>query len=87
MRALPIKKWPRILVQLYLLSRGIELNPLYDKGYSRIGCIVCPAMHKHELLLSYNQYSEIHEEILKKTGLSREEYFSMKWTNRKLFTE
>lgn len=87
LRALPIKKWPRILVQLYLLSRGIELNPLYDKGYSRIGCIVCPAMHKHELLLSYNQYSEIHEEILKKTGLSREEYFSMKWTNRKLFTE
>ncbi len=87
LRALPIKKWPRILVQLYLLSRGVELNPLYDKGYSRIGCIVCPAMHKHELLLSYNQYSEIHEEIMKKTGLTREEYFSMKWTSRKIFME
>lgn len=85
-RALPIKSWPRLLVQLYLYSRGVELNPLYDKGLSRIGCVVCPAMHRYELALSYSLYRNLHEEIIKASGLSVEEYVSMKWSGRKVFT-
>lgn len=84
-RALPIKKWPRVLVQLYLLSRGISMNPLYDQGFTRIGCIVCPAMHRHELILSYSKYQEIHEEIMKSAGVTLDEYLSMEWTGRRIF--
>ncbi|MEM1719956.1 MAG: phosphoadenosine phosphosulfate reductase family protein, partial [Desulfurococcaceae archaeon] len=84
-RALPIKSWPRLLVQLYLHSREVELNPLYDKGLSRIGCIVCPAMHKYELALSYSLYRNLHEEIIKACGFNVEEYLSMGWSGRRLF--
>ncbi|MEM1638696.1 MAG: phosphoadenosine phosphosulfate reductase family protein [Desulfurococcaceae archaeon] len=83
LRALPIKKWPRILVQLYLYSRGLKLNPLYSKGLTRIGCIVCPAMHRYELELSYQMYSEIHEEIIKAAGINIKDYLSMKWSGRR----
>ncbi len=48
-RAFPIYEWSRFEVQLYLAWKGIELNPLYDAGLTRIGCIVCPAMHLYEL--------------------------------------
>ncbi|MEM0005108.1 MAG: phosphoadenosine phosphosulfate reductase family protein [Desulfurococcaceae archaeon] len=82
-RALPIKKWPRILVQIYLKSRSLELNPLYDKGLSRIGCIICPAMHIYELDLSYQMYKSVHEEVLKITGIKREDYLLMKWSGKR----
>lgn len=85
-RALPIKSWPRLLVQLYLYSRGVELNPLYDKGLSRIGCIACPAMHRHELALSYSLYRDLHEKVIEACNFSVEEYMSMKWSGRKAFT-
>lgn len=85
LRALPIKNWPRILVQLYLLSRGIELNPLYDQGFARLGCLVCPAMHRYELILSYERYPWIHQEILRRTRVSVEEYLSLKWSERRVF--
>lgn len=83
LRALPIKTWPRILVQLYLISRGFKLNPLYDKGLTRIGCIVCPAMHRYELKLSYQMYEEIHAKVIRASGISLEEYLSMKWSGKR----
>ena len=46
----PILYWPRLYVQLFLASRQISPNPLYEKGLERIGCVVCPAMHLHELV-------------------------------------
>ncbi|MEM4718426.1 MAG: phosphoadenosine phosphosulfate reductase family protein, partial [Desulfurococcaceae archaeon] len=85
-RALPIKRWPRMLVQLYLLSRSIDMNPLYDLGFTRIGCVVCPAMHRHELVLSYLKYQDIHQRILDLTGVSLDTYLSMKWTGRRIFS-
>ncbi len=48
-RILPIHSWSRLEVQLYAVLRGIPMNPLYHRGLQRIGCIVCPAMHLHEL--------------------------------------
>ena len=48
-RAFPIYEWSRLEVQLYLRWKRVELNPLYDEGLTRIGCIVCPAMHMYEL--------------------------------------
>ncbi len=48
-RAFPVYEWSRLEVQLYLRWKGVETNPLYDEGLTRIGCIVCPAMHMYEL--------------------------------------
>lgn len=85
-RALPIKTWPRILVQLYLASRGVSQNPLYDRGLTRIGCVVCPAMHRYELRLSYEMCSDVHGEVLRASRLSLEEYLSMKWSGKRIFS-
>ena len=40
---LPIRTWTELDVWLYTLWKGIEINPKYKKGYSRVGCaIACP---------------------------------------------
>ncbi len=54
----PLKLWSTLHVQLYLLSEGIELNPLYEKGFYRIGCYICPALRSWEL------YVILHDEDL-----------------------
>ncbi|MCC6009946.1 MAG: phosphoadenosine phosphosulfate reductase family protein [Fervidicoccaceae archaeon] len=81
-RALPIRDWPRMLVQLYLMWRGIPPNPLYDEGLKRIGCMVCPAMMNYELKLSYARNRSFHEAVMNSAGLSPDEYLSMKWKGR-----
>jgi len=40
--AYPILDWSEFEVWLYILWRKIPFNPLYRKGYSRIGCYPCP---------------------------------------------
>ncbi|MCE4624854.1 MAG: phosphoadenosine phosphosulfate reductase family protein, partial [Desulfurococcales archaeon] len=51
-RILPIHSWSRLEVQLYAHLKGLPVNPLYDMGLTRIGCIYCPAMHPHEVMIS-----------------------------------
>mgnify|MGYP002577428723 CR=1 FL=1 len=38
----PIFRWNDSEVFLYMFSRGIELNPAYRMGLTRVGCGVCP---------------------------------------------
>lgn len=38
----PIYKWTNADVWDYLRQEGIKTNPLYDRGYTRVGCIGCP---------------------------------------------
>ena len=47
----PIKMWSAAHVQLYILYNNIELNPLYEKGFYRIGCYMCPALRSWELFV------------------------------------
>ncbi|RLE76886.1 MAG: phosphoadenosine phosphosulfate reductase [Thermoprotei archaeon] len=47
----PLKMWSASLVQLYLLREGIPFNPLYDMGFYRIGCYICPALRSWEVEL------------------------------------
>ena len=43
----PINNWIALLVWLYIfreqMKTGIKINPLYELGYERVGCIPCPA--------------------------------------------
>ena len=53
----PIKLWSGAHVQLYILKRGLRLNPLYEKGFYRIGCYICPALRSWELFIMTNDLS------------------------------
>jgi len=49
--AAPIKLWSAMHVQLYLASRKVPLNPMYDYGFFRVGCYICPALRSWEISL------------------------------------
>lgn len=38
----PILDWSSLAVWLYIFAYKIPYNPAYDKGYARIGCVICP---------------------------------------------
>jgi len=48
--ARPILYWPTFAVWAYLEANKIPSNPLYDLGFSRIGCMYCPSNR------GYNEY-------------------------------
>lgn len=41
--AAPIQDWTAMHVWLYIFMRGLLYNPLYEKGFDRIGCWLCPS--------------------------------------------
>jgi len=59
----PIRLWGGFHVQLYLLANGIELNPLYYRGFYRIGCYMCPSLRSWEIASIIS--TEIHLRLLK----------------------
>lgn len=50
----PIIDWSHRDIWDYIRSENIEYNPLYDCGYSRVGCIGCPMAGKHR----YKEFSD-----------------------------
>jgi phosphoadenosine phosphosulfate reductase len=50
--ASPIQKWTALHVWLYLFSRKEPFNELYEKGFERIGCFMCPSTDLSELRLT-----------------------------------
>ncbi len=47
--AAPIQYWNSLEVHLYIRWRGLPLNPLYEMGYERVGCYLCPASRLAEI--------------------------------------
>ncbi|PWB54857.1 MAG: phosphoadenosine phosphosulfate reductase [Candidatus Methanoperedenaceae archaeon] len=52
----PIRNWRAIEVWLYIFYGKLEYNPLYDEGFERVGCWLCPA----ELSAEYYRFSQLH---------------------------
>jgi len=52
----PIAYWGTQRVFDYHKENGIEVNPLYKKGFSRVGCYPCIYARKHELMLMEDKY-------------------------------
>ena len=50
----PIIEWEHKDIWEYIRSERIDYNPLYDCGYSRVGCIGCPMAGKHR----YKEFSD-----------------------------
>jgi phosphoadenosine phosphosulfate reductase len=55
----PIYKWSDSEVWEYIHSRHLKYNPLYDRGFTRVGCIGCPlAGNQVQELEMYPKYKE-----------------------------
>lgn len=53
-RAYPIRLWSTGMVQLYVRSRGLPVSTLYESGFYRVGCYICPSLRSWELWLLIN---------------------------------
>lgn len=59
---LPIRKWTELDIWLYILWRGLEINPKYKKGYSRCGChCACPYYNKSTWILDKYFYPKSYD--------------------------
>ncbi len=45
----PIRHWRALEVWLYIWWQGLPVNPLYEQGFERLGCYLCPAMLEAEM--------------------------------------
>lgn len=52
----PIFAWTDSEVWEYIRKRGIDYNPLYDRGYFRVGCIGCPMARYNERTKEFTDY-------------------------------
>lgn len=58
----PLVEWTAAQVFEYCASRGIQPNPLYKQGMSRVGCMPCINVNKEELRQIAQRFPEmIHE--------------------------
>lgn len=71
----PIKFWGTTHVQLYILAKRLEPNPLYNLGFYRIGCYICPSLRSWELNiilmsseLEFLRHDELFVKFLKYKG-------------------
>lgn len=79
MSVYPIKDWRAIEVWLYIYMERLPYNELYDRGFERIGCWLCPAALQAEYVrmreLHPDLYNEWQERLYRwahDSGLSRE---------------
>lgn len=64
----PIVRWSDVDVWAYIHGEDIPYCSLYDEGFSRIGCILCPCQRKSEKIKSMERwphYWKKWEEIVK----------------------
>ena len=52
----PIYNFTDFEVWAFIRDRGIKYNPLYDKGFHRVGCVGCPLSTKRQLELELELY-------------------------------
>ncbi len=62
----PLKQWSTLTLQLYMYLRHIPINPLYTKGFYRLGCYICPSLRNWEILLlkTLNEFKDVREDTV-----------------------
>jgi phosphoadenosine phosphosulfate reductase len=60
--ATPIQNWTALHVWLYLFWKKAKYNPLYEQGFDRIGCWLCPSAS----MADFSRLAEIHLELSEK---------------------
>ena len=69
----PILDWNALDVWSYIYSKNLPYNPLYDKGFERIGCYLCPSALNSEFF----RVKELYPELWNKWVSYLKEYYSM----------
>jgi len=64
----PIAYWDTQRVFDFHKDNGLEVNSLYKKGYSRVGCFPCVFARKHELMMMEDKYIDRVKDLEKKVG-------------------
>ncbi len=83
----PIFNWLSLEVWLYIHMKGLPYNPLYDMGYERIGCYMCPAMLNaefHNVKRTHPSLYKKWKNYLLKKGFSEEEIEDGLWRWKEL---
>jgi len=57
----PIQNWNALEVWLYTFQKNEDFNPLYNRGYHRMGCYLCPSSPLAELESLRQTHPEFHE--------------------------
>ncbi|MEB3816906.1 MAG: phosphoadenosine phosphosulfate reductase family protein [Desulfurococcales archaeon] len=57
----PIHEWSQLHVWLYIWANKLPYNPLYEKGFDRIGCFMCPAAYTAEYEFVKRTHPELWE--------------------------
>lgn len=76
--ASPIQEWTALHVWMYLFSKEASYNPLYEEGFERVGCWVCPASDLAEFdflrshLDDFDRFEEKLNEHMEKADLPEE---------------
>ncbi len=60
--ASPIQNWTALHVWLYIFREEAEYNPLYEKGFDRIGCWLCPSSS----IADFQRIKELNPELWQK---------------------
>jgi 3'-phosphoadenosine 5'-phosphosulfate sulfotransferase (PAPS reductase)/FAD synthetase len=55
----PIVAWTAQQTVDFVVSRGMELNPLYSKGFKRVGCAPCINSSKEDVSLWARHFNEV----------------------------
>lgn len=58
----PIRNWRAIEVWLYIHWRKLDYNPLYDTGFERVGCYLCPASMQAEYEIVKKKYPQMYQQ-------------------------
>ncbi|AKB33229.1 PUA-PAPS reductase like fusion [Methanosarcina siciliae HI350] len=74
----PIRDWRALEVWLYIHWRGLSYNPLYDQGFERVGCWLCPSA----LAAEYARVKVLHPEMH-----DRWNAFLLEWTKNRGLSE
>lgn len=86
--AAPIQRWTSLEVFMFIELRRLPLNPLYMRGYERIGCFMCPTSRLAELEIVkeshrelWRRWEEVLERFAKRLRLPREwiDYGLWRW--------
>ncbi len=57
----PIQNWNALEVWLYIFHSGVDFNPLYNRGYHRMGCYLCPSSPLEEIERLSRTHPELYE--------------------------
>jgi phosphoadenosine phosphosulfate reductase len=68
--ATPIQNWTALHVWLYLFWKKAKYNPLYEQGFDRIGCWLCPSAS----MADFSRLREIHPDLSQKLEKYLKEY-------------